>query len=82
MSNGRYADRVVDICKAAEIKYIVIPMNMKTLDDTLRANKDVVGVFVVHCETSSGLINPTKEIGQLVKRHSPGKNYNFRQELQ
>lgn len=71
MSNGRYGDRTVDICKAAGIKYVVIPMNMKTLDDTLRANKDVSGVFVVHCETSSGVINPAQEIGQVIKKHSP-----------
>ena len=72
MSNGRYGDRIVDICRAAGIKYVVIPMNMKTLDETLRTNKDVAGVYVVHCETSSGVINPAKEIGQVVKKHSPG----------
>ena len=73
MSNGRYGDRMIDICKAAGIKFIVIPMNLKTLEDTLRANKDVGGVFVVHCETSSGIMNPVKDIGQIVKKHSRGK---------
>ena len=73
MNNGRYADRICNICKLSGINFIVIPMNMKTLQDSLRNNKDVSGVFVVHCETSSGYINPVKEIGQVVKKHSPGE---------
>ncbi|KAK3876200.1 hypothetical protein Pcinc_018980 [Petrolisthes cinctipes] len=32
-------------------------------------------VCIVHCETSSGVINPIFEVGQLVRRYCPGASY-------
>ena len=77
MTNGRYGDRIVDICKSGGIKYVVIPVNLKSLEEALRSNQNVGGVSVVHCETSCGLINPIKEIGATVKKHSKGRNLLF-----
>ena len=31
-------------------------------------------VSVVHCETSSGMINPVESIGTLVHKYAPGRN--------
>ena len=77
MDNGRYgkfAKRIVEICMSCGINVKTIPVNLKTLQDTLIASPDeYCGVVVVHCETSSGIVNPVDEIGEAVKKFSPGE---------
>ena len=73
MSNGTNGDRIAKLCKASKIKNIVIPVDKKSLEETLKKNQDIAGVLVVHCEASTGLINPVKEIGEIVKQSSKGK---------
>jgi len=29
--------------------------------------------MAVHCETSTGIVNPVDEIGDIVKKYAPGK---------
>lgn len=72
MSNGKYGDRVVDICKSAGINYVLIPFKTKSLEEALRSNQNISAVFAVHCETSSGWINPVENVAAMVKKHSKG----------
>ena len=44
------------------------------VEEILKTDKSFTNVAVVHCETSSGVINPIKEIGQVVKTELPGLN--------
>ena len=41
----------------------------------LVATPGVSNVAVVHCETSSGIINPIEDIGRIVHEHAPGASY-------
>ena len=77
MSNGTNADRIVHLCEAGKILHEVIPVEKQCLEDKLRNSSDFAGVFVVHCEASTGLINPVKEIGDIVKAHNKGKYFFF-----
>jgi len=43
------------------------------VDAVLAENPDVTHVAVVHCETTTGMLNPIKEVGEVVKKH--GKIY-------
>lgn len=74
MSNGLCGDRVEEICKADGVKYKVIPMEEKALTEAL-ATGEYHGVFAVHCERSTGKVNPISEIGKIVKTHSEGLNW-------
>ena len=78
IENGAYGQRMVKICRTLNIPHDVISFN-----ETERANVDAIAdklksntythVAIVHCETSSGILNPIEEIGQLVYNHGPNK---------
>ena len=34
-------------------------------------DKSITNVAMVHCETTTGIFNPTQEIGQVVRQHAP-----------
>ena len=73
LENGHYALRLAEIARISGIGVKVIPLNMSALQDALLKSSDDIGaVMAVHCETSSGLVNPVDEIGDIVKKCSPG----------
>lgn len=41
----------------------------------LKSHDDVALVTAVHCETSTGVINPVTELGQVVRQHAPKASY-------
>src|SRR5262249_56243466 len=43
------------------------------LDQALASDPAVTGVAAVHCETTTGVLNPAEEIGRVAKSH--GKTY-------
>ena len=76
LSNGAYGDRMKTICDIAKVKNIIYKIeqtetyNLTHLEDILKENKDITHVAVVHCETTSGILNPIKEIGVIVKKYN------------
>ncbi|XP_071440862.1 2-aminoethylphosphonate--pyruvate transaminase-like [Hetaerina americana] len=77
LSNGAYGNRMKKICDVARIPADILEfpedgeLQLSLLQETLRRSAYVL-VAVVHCETSSGIINPVEEIGSLVKSVLPG----------
>jgi 2-aminoethylphosphonate-pyruvate transaminase len=73
--NGAYGQRAKKICDIAKRAYAVhetpedTPPDLAELDKVLQADKGITHVFAVHCETTSGILNPIAEIGTLVERH-------------
>jgi 2-aminoethylphosphonate-pyruvate transaminase len=73
--NGAYGQRAKKICDIAKRAYAVhetpedTPPDLAELDKMLQADKSITHVFAVHCETTSGILNPIAEIGTLVARH-------------
>ena len=73
--NGAYGKRIAKICDYYKRDYRVqesaedIPVDTSQLDATLDANPDIGHVVVVHCETTSGILNPIKAISEIVARH-------------
>lgn len=45
------------------------PIDLKTVEETLKADPDIAVVMFVHCETTTGLINPLKELTTLAKSY-------------
>lgn len=48
-------------------------VSIDTLQDILEADQSWTNVAIVHCETSSGVINPVEEVGKLVQKYLPSK---------
>jgi len=77
--NGAYGRRMVRICQVHGIDHIAIefpedqPVDAGQVATALSADEDVVQVAVVHCETTTGLINPITGIGEVVYR--AGREY-------
>jgi 2-aminoethylphosphonate-pyruvate transaminase len=79
VSNGAYGERMARIAGAHGIAHTVLrcPEDARPdpadVDRALAADPAVTGVAVVHCETTTGILNPVVEIGRVARRH--GKTY-------
>lgn len=75
LSNGAYGDRIVKMLQLARIPHVVLrsaedtPVNPTELDSLLKADPAVSHVAVVHCETTTGILNPLTAIAECVHRH-------------
>ena len=69
--NGAYGRRIQKICEIAGIKHTVYETAEDTPPDTgavrakLQDNSDITHVVAVHCETTSGILNPLNEIADV-----------------
>ncbi|MEA3226731.1 MAG: aminotransferase class V-fold PLP-dependent enzyme, partial [Planctomycetota bacterium] len=72
--NGAYGKRLAKIASVLKIDTVTLeyPENttpdIKELEDTLKTDTKITNVSVVHCETTTGIINPIREIGEIVAR--------------
>lgn len=73
--NGAYGDRIAHIAEVLKIETTtleyptdVVPV-AADVDRVLSEDPTITNVVVVHCETTTGIINPIEQIGQVVKRH-------------
>lgn len=75
LSNGAYGDRMGNIAEYRGISYDMLAfdeteqVSVSYVDDYLSHNAEITHVAVVHCETTTGVLNPLKEIAHLVKMH-------------
>lgn len=75
LSNGAYGDRMGNIAEYHGINYDMLAfdeteqVSVSYVDDYLAHNAEITNVSVVHCETTTGVLNPLKEIAHIVKMH-------------
>ena len=73
LANGGYGDRIVQIAERLRIANGVLdsgeiaPPDCAALEATLTADPAVTHVAVVHCETTTGILNPLADIAAVVK---------------
>lgn len=73
--NGAYGHRARRICEIAKRSYSVhetpedTTPNLAELERLLRADMAITHVFAVHCETTSGILNPIADIAALAHKH-------------
>lgn len=73
--NGAYGRRIAQIASVLNINTKVLTYaenckpNVREIATTLRADGTITHVAVVHCETTTGLINPVQQIGAIAKDH-------------
>jgi 2-aminoethylphosphonate-pyruvate transaminase len=73
--NGAYGQRARRICEIAGRGVAVhetredTPPDLTEIERILKSDGAITHVFAVHCETTSGILNPIAEIGALAEKH-------------
>jgi 2-aminoethylphosphonate-pyruvate transaminase len=76
MVNGAYGRRIVQIAGVHRIPTVQVSClenqtpDLAELERLLSCDAEITDVAVVHCETTSGIMNPIEAIGGLVHKHS------------
>jgi 2-aminoethylphosphonate-pyruvate transaminase len=76
LANGAYGRRIALIAERIGIDVIVHDSGDTSVPDlvqlvqSLSVNAAISHVAVVHCETTTGMLNPVETIGQIVKAHA------------
>lgn len=73
--NGAYGQRILKMAQVLKIE--AIPMvsdenclpDLDKIENILAEDKGITHVAVVHCETTTGIINPIQEIGKIVRKY-------------
>ena len=74
--NGAYghrAKRILDIAGRATVVHETpedTPPDLAEVERVLAQSHTITHVFAVHCETTSGILNPVERIAQLCERHN------------
>ena len=73
--NGAYGKRIEKICQVMGRACATIetpedvPNDPDVLDGVLDADPDITHVAVIHCETTSGILNPVAAVAEVTARH-------------
>jgi 2-aminoethylphosphonate-pyruvate transaminase len=76
--NGAYCQRIAKICKVLGRRLTTIDyaedaqIRAEDIDRALAADPSITHVALVHCETSTGILNPLHEVALVVARHGKG----------
>jgi len=79
VSNGAYGKRMVAIADRLGIDCVEVstnetdPPDLEQIGRALADNRQITHLAMVHCETTTGMINPVREVGEIVARH--GRSY-------
>jgi 2-aminoethylphosphonate-pyruvate transaminase len=74
LSNGAYGDRMAEIARYGKIRHEVIsfpetaPVCPNTVDRFLDAHREITHVSFVHCETTTGILNPLEKLCNSIKK--------------
>jgi 2-aminoethylphosphonate-pyruvate transaminase len=74
--NGAYGQRMLKIAEVHRIQvmHLIFPENSmpdaSVLDSTLANDPSITHVAVVHCETTTGIINPIDVYGEIIRKHN------------
>ncbi|WP_341959090.1 2-aminoethylphosphonate--pyruvate transaminase [Pseudomonas sp. RC10] len=73
--NGAYGKRLAKICDVLGRAFCTFeapedqPITEADLEAMLRADSRITHIALIHCETSTGILNPLPEIADVVARH-------------
>ncbi len=79
VDNGAYGARITKIADYLKIAAHVIRQSeieaadLNRMEEVLNTDPAITHIAVVHCETTTGMLNPAKEVGDLARRY--GKTY-------
>ena len=74
--NGAYGKRLLKIANIHRIPVLDLTFaeninpSASDLDQALESDQSITHVATIHCETTTGIINPIEEYGRIVKKHN------------
>jgi len=77
-TNGVYGDRLIEIASHLGKSYSVIrtapftPATAAQYEQAMEADSAITHVMTVHCETSTGVVNPLDTVAEVCRRHAKG----------
>lgn len=75
INNGAYSSRAAEVCEYYGLPCIDLKFpedelpDLEMVERVLAENPDIALVHTTHNETGTGILNPVREIGELVHRH-------------
>ncbi len=75
LANGAYGQRIATIARYLKISYLIFDSgdlkrhDLNELESILLNDKEITHVAIVHCETTTGMLNNIEEIGKIVKKY-------------
>ena len=75
LANGAYGERMLAIAARHGLNAVALrwpedrSVDPEAVDRALAADPAITHVALVHCETTTGLLNPLAEVAQVVARH-------------
>lgn len=75
LNNGFFMDQIERQLRSHGANIISLksdygfPLNTDLLDETIRENPDVKAIFMVHNETSTGVLNDVAKVGRIVRKY-------------
>lgn len=76
LANGAYGNRIAKISSILGINTVVLDSgevshpDLNELNKTLENDQDITHVAIVHCETTTGMLNPIEKVSEIVKKHN------------
>lgn len=76
LANGAYGERMIKMLEHLKIAHVPLrsaesePPDLAVLEEMLAADSAITHVAAVHCETTTGILNPIAEIGGISRRHA------------
>jgi alanine-glyoxylate transaminase/serine-glyoxylate transaminase/serine-pyruvate transaminase len=76
-NNGWFGERLISVLNASGVHVVKVgsdprqPLATADFAAALEANPGAAGVALVHLETSTGVLNPVKDVAAVVRRHYP-----------
>jgi len=76
ISNGAFGERAYKISSIYRLPRAYLRYNwgeypdLEQIEKILKENKDIGFIYMVHMETSTGMLNPVEEVGKLCKKYN------------
>ena len=73
ISNGAYGERIIEMAKKIGFSYVAYKENynmypdMDKVREILKEDKEITHIAMVHCETTTGILNPIEELAVISK---------------
>ncbi|MCL2284457.1 MAG: 2-aminoethylphosphonate--pyruvate transaminase [Fibromonadales bacterium] len=75
ISNGAYGDRMAQMARVLKLNYTIYSCQETeapkpdVLERLLNEDQGITHVSLVHCETTTGMLNPLSELSSIIKAH-------------
>lgn len=76
ITNGAYGERMVMMAKYHDINHVQLSHEYDTLvdlneiEEIVKNDKNITHIMMVHCETTTGILNDIKSVGSIANKYS------------